>query len=149
MAEFTPITTQEQLEAILAEKLKEMEKGASKELEELREKAGKIPELEKALENAKEKVAGHEKETGELRAKIKGYETNAVKTRIAHEVGIPYELAGRLSGEDEESIRKDAENMMKLVGRKPTAPLADPEGIVKDKDEELRKMLNELDGKGE
>ncbi len=149
MAEFTPITTQEQLEAVLAEKLKEREKGASKELEELREKAGRVQGLEKALKDANAKAAGQEKEAGELRAKIKGYETTEVKTRIAHEVGIPYELAGRLSGEDEESIRKDAENMMKLVGRKPTAPLADPEGIAKDKDEELRKMLHELDGKGE
>ena len=61
-----------------------------------------------------------------MEAKIKGYETNSVKMRIAREVGLPYELAERLSGEDEKAIKADAELLKKLVGAK-TAPLKSTE----------------------
>ena len=51
-------------------------------------------------------------------AMIKSYETNSVKMRIAHENGIPFELASKLSGDDEESIKKDAETMAKFLKKK-------------------------------
>ena len=80
---------------------------------------------------------------------MKGYETSSVKMRIAHENGIPYELAERLSGDDEEAIKKDAESMAKFLkasGRR--APLAstEPEGGVDEKREAMKKMLTGLKG---
>ena len=47
----------------------------------------------------------------------RGCKSASVKTRIAHEFGIPYELASRLSGEDEDAIRKDAETLSQLIGQ--------------------------------
>lgn len=47
--------------------------------------------------------------------------------RIAHENGIPYELANKLSGDTEEAIKKDAETFAKFIGKKQTAPLGSTE----------------------
>lgn len=154
--EFTPITTQEQLDAVIADRLKRKDESVAKQITDLQAIAGKVPELEKqngelskALEEATKKVANHDKEVGDLTAKVKGYEIASVKARIAHEEGLPYELAQRLAGEDEDGIRKDAQALSKLVSRKPAAPLANPEGNQNDKDADLKKMLHSLNRKGE
>ena len=48
---------------------------------------------------------------------------------IAHEKGLPYELAERLSGETEQDIAADAEKLAQFVGsQKPAAPLYSPQG---------------------
>ena len=39
---------------------------------------------------------------------VKEYELNSLKTRIANQAGLPFDLAGRLSGETEEEIKADA-----------------------------------------
>jgi hypothetical protein len=74
-----------------------------------------------------------EKDTAitDLTAKNKAYETASVKARIAHEKGLPYELAERLSGETEEDIAADAEKLSQFVsaGRAP-APLYEPQGSI-------------------
>jgi len=154
--EFTPITSQEQLDAVIADRLQRKDEAVAKQIKELTEAAGRAKDLEKAngeltkaLEEAGKKVANHDKEVGELNATIKKYESASVKTRIAHETGLPYELASRLTGEDEDSIRKDAEALSKLVSKRPAPPLADPEGSKDDKDAGLKKMLHDLKGKGE
>ena len=154
--DFTPITTQEQLDAVIADRLKRKDESVAKQITDLQAIAGKVPELEKqngelskALEEATKKVANHDKEVGELTAKVKEYEFASVKARIAHEEGLPYELAQRLAGKDEDGIRKDAQALSKLVSRKSAAPLANPEGNQNDKDAALKKMLHSLNGKGE
>lgn len=153
--DFTPITTQEQLDALIADRLKRKDESVKKQIEELQAAAGKVPDLEKqngelqkALKEAAEKVANHDKEVGELTAKVKGYEIASVKAKIAHETGLPYELAQRLTGEDEDTIRKDAKVLAALVSKKPPAPLANPEGSG-GRDAALKKMLADLDGKGD
>lgn len=147
--EFTPITSQEQLDAVIADRLQRKDEAVAKQIKELTEAAGRAKDLEKALEEAGKKVANHDKEVGELNATIKKYESASVKTRIAHETGLPYELASRLTGEDEDSIRKDAEALSKLVSKRPAPPLANLEGNKDDKDAGLKKMLHDLKGKGE
>jgi hypothetical protein len=42
--------------------------------------------------------------------------------RIAHETGLPYELAERLSGTTEEDIRKDAETLAQFTSQAPATP---------------------------
>jgi len=65
----------------------------------------------------------------EEQAKVKQYETASVKSRVAHEVGLPYELAHKLSGDTEEEIRKDAESLKSIIGktRKPAPPVPEPD----------------------
>ena len=121
--EFTPINTQEEFEARVAEVY-----GDIKDLQ------GQITTL-----------------TGErdtLQAKVKGYETGELRHRIAREKGIPAEMADRLTGETEADIRKDADAMANLVRAiKGPAPLFDPNSKEPDvKDAGLKNMLNELRG---
>lgn len=149
MSEFKVIETQEQLDAVIADRIKRAQETTRKEFEgflspEDAEKkyAGYLsPEAEK------KKYAGYlsPEEVAKKDAKIKGYETNSVKMRIAHENGIPFELAERLSGESEDDIRKDAETMAKYLQRKNVPPLAstEPEGI-DTKRAAVKKMLSDL-----
>ena len=149
MSEFKTIETQEQLDAIITDRIKRAQETTRKEFEgflspEDAEKkyAGYLsPEAEK------KKYAGYlsPEEAAKKDAKIKGYETNSVKMRIAHENGIPFELAERLSGESEDDIRKDAETMAKYLQRKNVPPLAstEPEGI-DTKRAAVKKMLSDL-----
>ncbi len=135
MSEFKTITTQEEFDAAIGERIKRERESASKKYEgylspddyqnKVKEYEEKLKEANGKLEEAAKKAADHDKEVAERDAKIKGYETASVKARVAHETGIPYELAGRLSGESEEDIRKDAETLLAAIGsQKPAAPLA-------------------------
>ena len=105
MAEFTPITTQEDFDKAIGERLKRERETVKKEY------AGYL-----SPEDEKKKYEGYLSPAAEKEKVIKGYEANSVKMRIAHEVGIPYELAGRLTGENEEALRKDAEGLIKIMG---------------------------------
>ena len=82
------------------------------------------------------------------RGRSKGYETAALKQRIAQEKGIPAEMAARLSGETEKDIRTDADAMAAMIRTiKGPAPLHDP--MEKDPDPKnvnLTNMLHELRG---
>lgn len=135
MADFTPITTQEELNNVIGERLRRERESVSKEFEQkISEKDAEIGQsktdmealnkkleaVNKQLEDANQKISG----ISALEEKIKGYEVASVKSKIAREVGIPYELAERLSGETEEDIRKDAEGLRKLIGAGKQAPLA-------------------------
>lgn len=153
MGDFTVIETQEQLDRIIGERIKRERETVEKQYEgylspeDVAKKYGNYL----SPEDVKKQYEGYlaPEEVKKKDAQIKSYETASVKTRIASEVGLPYEMAARLSGEDEESIRKDAQALQKLMGRKPVAPMADPEGSKGDKDAGLRTMLRQLNGKGE
>lgn len=132
MGEFTPINTQEEFDAAISSRLKRERESLTKTLTQKytdegymspddvgKLKAGydkQIGELNTAIEAASKKAAEYDKSIAEKDAAIKRYETASVKASVAHETGLPYELAGRLSGETEEDIRKDAETLAKLVG---------------------------------
>ena len=115
MGEFTPIETQEQLDSIIGDRIKE-----------IREKAEKKFEGYLSPEEVTKKYEGYlsPDEVAVKDAKIKGYESHSVKTRIAHELGLSYESIDFLKGDDEESIRKSAETLKALVGNKTAPPLA-------------------------
>lgn len=156
MADFTPITTQEQLDAVIGDRLKRERETVSKrygDYDTLKEKVTdyekQIGDLTRAAEDAAKKYAGYDQQLADLQAKVKGYETASVKTRIAHETGLPYELAGRLTGEREEDIRKDAEGLAKLLGGgsgRSAPPRKDSEPAGNDKRAALRALSAQLAG---
>lgn len=55
-------------------------------------------------------------------ATIAKYEKESKRVKVAMENGIPYELAGKLSGETEDEIKKDAEAFSKFLKGKTTYP---------------------------
>lgn len=130
MAEFTPITTQEEFEAAIKDRMareaKKYEGYTSPEdLEKI--KAGHKSEIEKL--NASHAATLKEKEDAiaERDTKITGYETNSAKMRIAREIGLSYEAMDYIQGSDEEAMKKSAEALKALIGSKPAPPLGDPE----------------------
>ena len=141
MSEFKPIETQEALDAIIKDRIARAEKTATEKAEEkfkgyvspddlaskIKELNDQNTELGNSLKSAREDGENSKKTIADLESKVKKYETASVKSRIAHELGIPYELANKISGETEEEIRKDAEALKPFVTKKATAPLRDPE----------------------
>ena len=121
MAEFTPINTQEELNNVIGERLRRERETVTKEYQdqitakdtEIEKFKTDMADLNKKLEDANQKISG----ISALEDKIRGYERASVKSKIARETGIPYELADRLTGETEEDLRKDAEGLRKLIGR--------------------------------
>ena len=120
---FEPITTQEDFQArvndIVQERLRREREAANKRYEgwmspEDHQRA--LNEVTKAFDDFKKAHATDEQTIADLTAKTKAYETASLKSRIAHEVGLSYDWISRISGDDEESIRKDAESLKKLVG---------------------------------
>lgn len=78
-----------------------------------------------------------------LQGKVKGFETDAMKRKIAQEKGIPMDMASRLTGDDEKTLKADADNMAAMLRAfKGPAPLADP--MPKDPDPKIADMTNML-----
>jgi len=150
--EFKAIETQEQLDAILKERLARQKESIEKnfaDYEQLKKKVGDLESANQKLgQSATEsasKLTEYEKQIAERDLKIKGYEANSVKNRVALEVGLPFEMASRLKGETEEEIRKDAELLFKAIGSsKPVAPLANPETILDEKTQAFKSLLANL-----
>lgn len=117
--QFTPITTQEQLDTIIRDRVKRAKESVKKDFEgwispEEAKKA--TEELEKSVkklteeaETARTTIAGHE-------STIKRYQAAELRSKIADEVGLDRRLVSRLSGDTEEALRKDAESLKGLFG---------------------------------
>lgn len=132
MSEFTPITTQEQLNAIIGERIKKVREDAEKQAAEKYADFEKIQnqnsQYADQIAQLTETLDGQKATVEELTSKVHQYETASAKTKVALELGLPYQMASRLAGDDEETIRADAEALVKLIGtQKPVAPLGSGE----------------------
>ena len=117
--EFKPIETQEELDKIITTRLKRERESTEKKFEgwiSPEDHQRGLEEANKAFIDYKEAHKDDEQTIADLTAKNKAYETASLKSRIAHEVGLSYEWISRISGDDEKSIREDAESLKKLVG---------------------------------
>ena len=128
--EFKPIETQEELDSIIKDRLKRERDTTNKRFEgwispDDHQKA--LNAANKAFDDYKKAHEGDEQTIADLTAKNKEYETASLKSRIAHEVGLSYDWISRISGDDEASIRKDAESLKKLVGNGATLPTKNTE----------------------
>lgn len=122
MEEFTPITTQEQFDAAIGARLARERETLGKryaDYDDLKQKAAdyekQLSKLQRTMQEDAQKYAGYDKTLSELQAKVKGYETDSVKTRIALEMGLPYAMSARLTGDTEDAIRKDAEDLRQMM----------------------------------
>lgn len=129
MSEFKAITTQEEFDSAIKERIeRERRTQAEKyaDYEEIKSKLGtyekQVGDLNAALDSANEIIANHSNELSERDSKIKAYETNSVKMRIANEMGLSYDATNFLTGDDEETIRQSAESLKKLVGTTNNVP---------------------------
>lgn len=132
--QFKPINTQEEFDALISQRLQRERDSISKQYADYEEIKAKLSEIENENSNLKNQVndftnkhATSESTINELNSKIKSYETDSAKTRIALEMGLPYDLAQRLKGENEEDLRKDAEMLYRMIGNNKPAPFASNE----------------------
>ena len=160
---FEAITTQEQLDAIVQERVGRAKDSVRKEFEgwispkDLEEKTSglnkQITDLNKTVDGLNDKIKNHDQEIADRDTKIKAYETSSVKIRVAREKGLPYEAVEFITGEDEESIGKSADALKGLFkGAGAELPTPNPEGSGRkeqDDDESYRKALKKLRGGNE
>ena len=151
MGEFQPINTQEELDRVLASRLQRERDTVTKSFQaQITERDEKITGFESTIADLNKQIESLNGQTGrvaELEAKVREYETNSVKMRIARETGLPAELADRLSGADEAAMRADAENLAKLLKtQQAPAPIYRPsgEGANDGKDAALRGLLKQV-----
>lgn len=131
MSDFTPIETQEQLNAIIGERISRAEQKAAEKYADYDDLKKQNTEFQQQLQAQTEKIKGHKAEIDSLNAKVQSYESSSLKTRIALETGLPYKMAERLTGDSEEAIRADAEMMLNLMGsKKEVAPVASNEPVI-------------------
>lgn len=160
MSDFKPIESQEQLDAIIKDRIARAEKNAAEKYADyddlkaqLTDKDKQIADLGEQLKVQSEKVTSSDDVVKELQSKVHEYETASVKTRVAHEEGLPYELASKLSGDDEDAIRKDAKALVKFIQKPTPAPIGSNEpsneGSSDPTKAAFKSMLSQINNKGE
>ena len=123
--------------------------GMKQEQEQFDSLKSEKEQLEQQLQQLNDKLAAQEKELSsveEIQSKLKTYELENLKIKIANQAGIPLDLAGRLSGETEEEIKADAEKLAGLITtQKPTLPLkpTEPQNV-DPKEKAYEKLLENL-----
>lgn len=146
MSEFKVIETQEQLDKVIGERIRRAEEKAAEKYSDYEAIKTQNEEYVKQIAQLQEATKGNQGTIDELKAQVQNYESSSLKTKIALEIGLPYQMAGRLSGNNEEEIRADAETMAKLIGnQKPVAPIGSNEPVVTNpKDAAWTKLVAEL-----
>lgn len=165
MGDFKVISTQEEFDAAIKDRIARAEQTAEARVRaELKNDLDKVTTLEssiksltterdgfrqKAEENATEitKLQGQITENDK---KLKAYEMDALKLKIAQETGIPISERGRLTGETEEEIRKDADTFSKVfkaANNRGLPGFEQNEGIQEGESGEKRRELKDLLGK--
>jgi uncharacterized coiled-coil protein SlyX len=139
MSEFTPITTQEELNKVIEARLarqKESIEAKYPDYDQLKSRSAEYDTLkarntELETQNSTLQAAAKESKTAadqqaetiaELNTQVADFQRSGLRTKIALKNGLPYELADRLAGDDEASIQADAERLASFVGGNQTTP---------------------------
>jgi len=114
---------------------------------ELKELGTKFEKLKISNDEFTTKTSDFDKTIADLTGKVSSYELASLKAKIAHQKGIPYELAGRLTGDDEATLIQDADSLSKLIDKKqPLPPLKSTETNVDSEDASYKTLLSNLKG---
>lgn len=147
MSEFKAITTQEEFEMRLKERLEQKERNVLKKFEGYTSpedletiKSDYQSKIDTLNQSISDKDSQYSSEIEGYIQKIADYETDSVKTRVAIDMGIPLKLKGRLKGTTEDEIRADAELLSGLYS--PAPPLASSEHTMTAEDEKKLKLEN-------
>ena len=145
MAEFTPINTQEEFDAMIKSRLEREATKVRSEYADYESIKNTLAEKTKKVEELTGKIGELENQKADLSSKLSASETGSAKTRIAYEMGLPYELSTRLNGGTEDEIRKDAESLKQLIRQnQPAQPVFTPERNPNTDDAALKKLAESL-----
>ena len=145
MSEFKPITTQEEFDAAIKERLSR-EKAKYSDYDQLKSQVTELETenvgLKSTIEANNQSKADANKQIEEMQNQISNYETASLRTRVALQYGLPYDLADRLQGTDEESFKADAERLAGYMKRaQPVAPVRETEPVLEKAENTLYKNL--------
>lgn len=145
MSEFKPITTQEEFDAAIKGRLSR-EKEKYGDYDQLKTRVAELEEenvgLKSTIEANNQSKADADRQLEDLQNQIAGYETANLRTRVALQHGLPYDLADRLQGTDEESFKADAERLAGYIKKsQPVAPIRDSEPVLEKTENTLYKNL--------
>lgn len=156
---FKVIETQEELDQIIEGRLARQKEALEKQFADYDQLKTRNEELEKevgalqtTINKSNEKAKTFDTTISDLNAKIAGYETANLRTKIALKNGLPLDLADRLVGEDEESLNADAQRFAGFMTKPATLvpPLKSlDESSYTDEDADLKQMLQNLNERGE
>lgn len=155
---FKVIETQEAFDEALKERLSRERETIRKQYDEeyapFKETAESLTkenaELKTTIEEANKSKDEINEKLETLESNLKNYEISSMKTKIALQNGIPYDMASRLMGEDEASITEDAKKLSELINiSKPTPPLKNTESNVDGENQSYISLLNNLNLEGE
>lgn len=154
--DFKPIETQEELNKLIASRLERAKESVKKEYEEKYKDYGAYKSQIEALNNDKTTLENQLNELNgklstfdALDAKTKKLEAENLKIKIALSEGIPFEMAGRLAGETEEEIKRDAKAMASFISVSKPMPIKSTEQKQREVGEEAYRKLAEGLRKGE
>lgn len=153
---FKPIETQEELNNLIASRLERAKESVKKEYEEKYKDYDAYKSQVETLNNDKNSLENQLNELNEkmstfdaLDAKTKKLEAENLKIKIALSEGIPFEMAGRLAGETEEEIKRDAKAMANFISVSKPMPIKSTEQKQREVGEEAYRKLAEGLRKGE
>lgn len=150
MSEFTPITTQEDLDRVIKDRVERAKESARKEFadyEQLKkDNAGysaQIADLQKQLESSK----AYPQQIADLQKQLAKRETDSAKIMAAVKHSIPMDMADRISGTTAEEIEADAAKIAAYF-KNPAMPLRSPEpsGEPNTSTSALKELLGNLKG---
>lgn len=134
MSEFTPIETQEAFDEAIKSRIDRNTKTVTAEITKKYEGYLSPEEVQNSTQQYTDQIAqlteslkGKDKEIADLSAANKANVNSTAKMKIAYELGIPFELSERLSGETEDEIRADAEKIAKYIRSNKSAPMFNAE----------------------
>lgn len=137
MAEFKIIETQEQLDAVVGERVARAKESARKEFEgwispedfakRTEDLNTQLTGLNDQLKTLTDEQANLQAQISEKDGKLAEYATSAVKLEVANKYGLSYDAVKFLQGDDREAIEKSAESLKSLVGAQRAQPLGNPE----------------------
>lgn len=140
---FKPITSQEDLEAVLKDRL-ERERRKFADYDELKAKAKQLDELQDANKSELEKIA---EKAAAAEERARALEVENLRWRVAAKHGISDEDAELfLTGTDEETLTKQAQRLAERVSdRKKNGNVVSKEGTAAQaKEDPLREFAREL-----
>jgi hypothetical protein len=152
MSDFEAIETREQFEEAVKDRLEQERETVRREFSGYLSPEAVEEKYKEYLspKEAEEKYKGYlsPEDAANKDATIAKYEKESKRVKVAMENGIPYELAGKLSGETEDEMKKDAEAFSKFLKGKTTYPNFTRDTDNKDDSirEATKKMLNNLKG---
>lgn len=148
---FTPINTQEEFDAMIKDRLAR-ERAKFSDYEDIKtqlaQAQGKIADFEKTIESNQKAFDRLTAESKEKDTKIAGYEADALRTSVAINKKLPFELRKYLQGTTEEELNASADELLSYQAPAKTPPLGEPEQELPrdNKQKAMRDLLKSIKG---